>query len=228
MAGTMSILGLWHIDNDILDTMVLPDSLEDFRENINTNILLDCAELEILYPDHTFLKSAIEAWSRKQAPVWDELYKTTQYEYTPIWNKDGTYTETETTERNLSGTENKQGNGTNKTTGNTEYTDQSTGEENEFVYGYNSQNDARKGKTTNQDSANGTGKSTTNTTSTAEEAATRGEDEHITFTRTREEHGNIGVTSTQSLILEQRNVVQFNIVDVIVNEFKARFCLLVY
>lgn len=40
--------------------------------------------------------------------------------------------------------------------------------------------------------------------------------------------GNIGVTTTQQMIEAQRQVVLFNMVDVIVNDFKNRFCLLVY
>ena len=44
----------------------------------------------------------------------------------------------------------------------------------------------------------------------------------------RTEQGNIGTTSTQSLILEQRDVVKFNIIDYIIREFKDRFCLKLY
>ena len=40
--------------------------------------------------------------------------------------------------------------------------------------------------------------------------------------------GNVGVKTTQSMILEQREIVQFNIVDYIINDFMKRFCLGVY
>ncbi len=40
--------------------------------------------------------------------------------------------------------------------------------------------------------------------------------------------GNIGVTTTQQMIEEERRVVQFNIIDRIINDFKQRFCLLIY
>lgn len=40
--------------------------------------------------------------------------------------------------------------------------------------------------------------------------------------------GNVGVKTTQSMILEQREVVQFNIVDYIINDFTKRFCVGVY
>ena len=45
---------------------------------------------------------------------------------------------------------------------------------------------------------------------------------------TRTETGNIGVTMTSQLIAAQRELVQFNFYDLIVERFKERFCLLVY
>lgn len=41
-------------------------------------------------------------------------------------------------------------------------------------------------------------------------------------------HGNIGVTTTQKLIREQRDIEKFNLYDIIIEEFKMRFCILVY
>lgn len=40
--------------------------------------------------------------------------------------------------------------------------------------------------------------------------------------------GNIGVTTTQEMIDEQRRIVKFNIMDYIIDSFIRRFCLLIY
>lgn len=40
--------------------------------------------------------------------------------------------------------------------------------------------------------------------------------------------GNIGITTTQQMIEEERRVSQFNISDYIIESFKRRFCLLIY
>ena len=45
---------------------------------------------------------------------------------------------------------------------------------------------------------------------------------------TRTEAGTIGVTMTSQLIAAQRELVQFNFYDLVVERFKERFCLLVY
>lgn len=42
------------------------------------------------------------------------------------------------------------------------------------------------------------------------------------------DYGNIGLTTTQSLISAERDLVKFNIYDLIIESFKARFCLLLY
>ena len=41
-------------------------------------------------------------------------------------------------------------------------------------------------------------------------------------------HGNIGVTTTQKLIQEQREIDLFNLYDIIIEDFKMRFCILIY
>lgn len=47
-------------------------------------------------------------------------------------------------------------------------------------------------------------------------------------THTLHAHGNIGVTTTQKLIREQRVIDLFNVYDIIIEDFKMRFCVLVY
>ena len=53
-------------------------------------------------------------------------------------------------------------------------------------------------------------------------------DAYSTETSTRTEHGNIGVTTTQQMIKEERETAMFNLIDAITEDFKKRFCLLVY
>ena len=56
-----------------------------------------------------------------------------------------------------------------------------------------------------------------------EQVATTNEGEHELHA-----HGNIGVTTTQKLIQEQREIDLFNLYDIIIEDFKMRFCILVY
>ena len=56
-----------------------------------------------------------------------------------------------------------------------------------------------------------------------EQVATTNEGEHELHA-----HGNIGVTTTQKMIKEQRQVDLFNLYDIIIEDFKMRFCILIY
>lgn len=47
-------------------------------------------------------------------------------------------------------------------------------------------------------------------------------------THEQSETGNIGVTMTQQMISAEREIAMFNIIDFIINDFKERFCLLIY
>ena len=218
--STLSLLALYNYDSCILDDLALPPELEASRETIVNNLLLESAELEILIPDPVTLKTAVKFWSRKSLPVWQELYDTTQYEYNPIWNKDGTFTDIET--RNLSGTSantetrNLIGSSTNTETRNLAGGETETGSGSNdsvnYVYGYNSETRAKESETEEDSSYSRNNQSTQNGTIRHE----------------RTEHGNIGITSTQELIEKQRAVVEFNIMDRIIADFKQRFCLMVY
>ena len=236
MRSNLDLLGIYRIDNTVLDLLELPEDEDGNelieRDTLKDNLLMDTAEMEILYPDSSFLKMAIGAWSKKQVPIWSELYASTQYEYNPIWNVDGTVVE----ERDLEGTDYRTDDHTTerihddsmerthddtleRTHDDTLTTDSST-------YGYNSSTAAPTDKVENAHDGTITDAHTGTITDT--DTGTIKHDTSDTGTITTTRTGNIGVTSTQSLIKEQRDIVQFNIMDYIINDFKNRFCLLVY
>jgi len=270
MRATMDLIAAYNYDPSVLDLLELPEAID--RASLIDNLLMETAEREIIYSNIGFLKQAIGSWSKKNRPIWEELYKTTQYEYNPIWNKDGTVTETET--RDLKGT--------NYHTDNTDRTDNLTDQntrnyqdretrnyqdnetintaDNETrnlsnnnthsVYGFNSNSAAPEsgdnGSNTGTDNIAHTGTdnishtgtdtmdySGTNTVDhTGRQDIDRTYDEKTSDTGTikheRIEQGNIGVTSTQSLIQEQREVVKLNIMDIIIDDFQKKFCLGIY
>ena len=85
--AVVDLIGMYNYDNSVLDLMQIPEVLD--RQTLIDNLLMESAEMELLYNNVGFLKQAIGSWSRKNITVWNELYDTTQYEYNPIWNVDG-------------------------------------------------------------------------------------------------------------------------------------------
>lgn len=186
----MSIQGLYEADPNIFFGFRVPSGI--LKSTVVNTILLECAELEFLYPEPSTAQAAITFWTEAEYPIWVELEKTKHYQYDPIANVDAEETET----RNLRGDR--------------AMTNQGTGTNTEAVSAFNSEAFQDR----NQDQNNYEDNSSGNWTDTG------------TITKTR--HGNIGVTMTQQLINAQRDVVQFDLVQYIVESFKKRFCLMVY
>ena len=220
--STLSILGLYNADDSIFDRMVLPEGVS--AEQVVDNIILECAELELLYPNWDIMELAIFRWSQKSQYKWAKLLATENLEYNPIWNKDGTIKETET----KFGTGTAQSQEKSSTSGSDSQTvtgtRDSTDELKVSAFDSSTYNN-REQRTLDEDtstaaSSEGTANSSRTGTSVSQN------EEGRTYERT--EQGNIGVTTTQQMIKEEREVSDFSIYDVIVQDFKERFCVIVY
>ena len=178
----LSVRGLMQWDPDLFDSMIIPRGIDS--ETLKANIIMECSELEVWLPDPDTFRQALRYWSRARSEIWSHLYETMHYDYNPIWNKDGTISETET--RDLASS--AQSSAENK------------------VAAFNSS--TYQNSDQNSSSASGT--------------------DTGTITRSRTERGNIGITSTQQLIKEEREIADFDIYAYIVRDFKERFCVCVY
>lgn len=222
MRASLSILGLYQYSPDVFDLLKLPDGVS--LDSVRDNILMELSELELLYPSGVFMKTAIGIWSNKQLPVWEKLYATTNLKYNPIHNYDRTeeWAEEETGNRNESRTQSQESNGESSGTV------QNSGEDTvkSDVSAFNETDYTPKELQTTTlgtvNTSSGTAKQTTDIADDTDENSSRNS------TRTGRAYGNIGVTTTQQMIEAERNVVKFNIVDYIVEDFKRRFCLLIY
>lgn len=93
--ANLSIMGLYQNDNTVLDLMEFPEDFTDAqKQNVKENILVECAELEFLYPAPLVAKNIIGIWSKKEVPYWDRVYKASLLEYNPIENYRRNETET--------------------------------------------------------------------------------------------------------------------------------------
>lgn len=209
----ISALGLNEWDGTLWDNFVVPQGVN--KSDVTNTIMLETADLELLYPDFDTMKAAIGIWSRAELPIWQKLYDTVQLEYNPIWNVDTTETET----RGVTESGNRSGNSRRDSTasGSNSGSASTDNKSNSFNSSALVVNDRQ------ETSDSGTSQSTAQETANSAETTSGNRNENITRAR----KGNMGV-STQSLIKEEREISQFCIEDYIVNSFKRRFCLLVY
>lgn len=198
----VSILTMYNNYTDIFDDMVLPAGVD--KDLTINSIITELAEMDLLYSSPIVLKPLISVWSHKEIKIWEKLYNTTTLDYNPIDNYDRT--ETETTSNTANGNQ-------DSTTTN----DLSIASDNVHkVAGYDS------GNLVTSESDNGT----VDNTGTVKNNITSGSTNN--GTRTLHSHGNIGVTTTQQMIEQERNISEFNIYDYIVRSFKRRFCIMLY
>ena len=222
MRATVSVMGLYEYDNSLFDNMEIPEGLDG--DLVKESIILECAELELLYSDPFYLKGMIGVWSAAELPIWEKLYATTTLDYNPIWNKDGTITESETSHRlhkELGGDDE-----TFRSEGSSSRDQSDTGNNTLKVSAYDTSDYSNREK--NELSSTATEHVIADNENTTERDVDRDNMDADDRIYERRETGNIGVTTTQQMIKEEREVDQFNIVDYIVQSFKRRFCLLVY
>lgn len=230
MSATVSLLGLSRINPNILDDIVLPDGLD--ADLVKDNLLAETAELEVIYPDALFMQSMIGRWSKKELPIWTRLYKTTQLEYNPIENYDRTeeWTEGENSARSVDAE--TTGNSTTDSTGstNTNGTTAAEATGQKFVSAYNETDFTPTEKDTNTQNGSSNTEQHEQGNVKVQTAAdtTTNETEKRDLVRSGRTHGNIGVTTSQQMIEQERKISEYNIIDYIINSFKNRFCLLVY
>lgn len=77
----LSLLGLYTYDSTLFDNFNLPSTIN--KSMFINNLLMECAEFEILYPDSTFMKSAIEQWSLNELDKWNKISELLQSD-TPL------------------------------------------------------------------------------------------------------------------------------------------------
>lgn len=197
MKAWLSILGLYNYDNSIFNLFVVPDGMD--KELIINNILLECAEMEIIYPEPDIMKYAIGLWSNKQLESWERMYKAMQLEYDPIYNYDRFEewldSNTATTHSNTNSNLNRKGSTKHQV--------------NAFNSGITD---------SNIDSIDNTDTDNTNTNSN--NSAIGAHSGHL--------YGNIGVTTSQQMLQSEIDISKFIVADYIIDQFKERFCLLVY
>lgn len=87
MASAMiSILALYNYDDTIFSQMTLPEDAD--RQTIIDKILIDNAELSMVYTEPETVKMLIGNWSKIHSPNWERIAEALAAEYSPIENYD--------------------------------------------------------------------------------------------------------------------------------------------
>lgn len=198
----ISLLDVMQYDSTLFDEISLPESIS--ADTLENEILFQGGQLFPIYQDPVLLKSMIRHYFLKRLLIHTELAKTLAYDYDPLENYD----------RNESRSHWETGKEDVERERSVE-TDTEAGTEGK-VSAYNESEYQPQNKTT---SSSGTD---------------TGEEETVGTTRsgnsgdTSRIHGNIGVTTSQQMLQQQRDVVRFDIYEYIAAHFIKTFMIGLY
>lgn len=206
-------------DGDTTHTETIPYT----KQNIVDNILLECAELEVVYPDADYMKLAIGTWSAKRLYTWQRIADVLYRKYDPFVNMNRHEWRETLENRNLSGSETP--NLTDRETRNLAGTNDSTVTGNVNAFNDSSANGVQRDKVTTDQDTTDTGTVTSTHTGTVNTTDTG------TVTTTDDYHieGDSAIRDAQDIIrLETEQRLANDMIDIIIEDFKKRFCLMVY
>lgn len=222
MTATLSIQGLYRWNSAIFELLKVPDGVD--RSVAIQSILMECYDLELLYPDWETMHNGIGVWSTRRLPIWKKLYASTNFDYNPIENYDRFEAWIDDTDRKGSTGSNRK-NGTSQSS-NTSTTESEHSTTTNRVQGYDG------GEWENHDQSMVEAETSANSETLLTHQGwddyeeSRKDAEHNS--RSGRTHGNIGVTTTQQMIAQERDIVDYDIYSVIVNDFVDVFCIGVY
>lgn len=179
----ISIYGLYTYDPTLFDGLSLPDQLD--ADTFVDNLIMDCSDMEVLYPDADFMKEAIRVWSARRIDTWNRMQTVLYEQYDPFINIKRDEVRTIVEDRDLRGS----------------------------------------GTTTGKVSAwNDTGFSDRN-----QDSSVSSQSGQVTTTETFHVEGDSAITDAQDVLKKEMDVrIRYDLYEIILNEFKRHFCLLVY
>ena len=204
--ASLSVYGLFEYDNTLFDNLTVPTGMD--KNIVISDILTECSDFCLLYPNFDFMKALIGVWSQKEQTIWQRLYESENITYNPIEN----YDRHESISRSVSSE------ASGESSANSKASSTGSGTSKAGRTAYDSGNIKDVAQTDNINSDQSQGDSTESSSSSAS-----GVETVVNHT-----HGNIGVTTAQQMIEGYREVSKFCVYDYILQSFKDRFCVQVY
>lgn len=227
----LTLIGMYNWDNTLFDGITLPTSLT--RQTLIKNILLRGGEFETIYADPDFMKQAIGAWSDKWQATFTRWTNALAIEYDPLENydrmEDWTDNRDRAGERQEMTTEDRTEHTAEDTAGETNAITDTSNETNVSAYDAGNTYSPK-----DQEIGHGDDQSTTASTRNADVTENTGSNTQTTDADTEEAvhtgriHGNIGVTTSQQMLLAELDLGYWNIYEKITDLFLTELIIPVY
>lgn len=229
-AAKMTLIGMYNWDNTLFANLSTPTGIDNSL--LIDTILLNGGEFETLYADFDFMKDAIGRWSSKWQRTMERWIAVLEKEYNPIENYDRIE---DWTDANSKKTQNDSihSEGTQRSeTAVASDASVSSGEGNNTnkrsAYNTTDYSPHDKSDTTSKGVNNSLGTTDAKGETKTDSIDSMQGNDISNGIHSGRIHGNIGVKTTQSMILEEIDVSRFNIYDEIANLFLQELTIYTY
>lgn len=213
--GRITLYGFYQYDNTILDEIIVPEGMD--REMLIAEIIKNSGELYPYHQQPDMLKLNVQNWFSRNLYNFTQMYTALTAEYSPIENYDRTETISRVTENSGSDTE---------TTTLGSQTVTATIGNSENVTGVSAYNAS---DFTNREKETGNNSDTITSTGSGSDTAKTDYGMKHTETENNRIHGNIGVTTSQTMITEEIKLrARYDLYKVIAQMFEHEFLIQVY
>ena len=202
-SARITLIGLYNYDSSIFDLLELPEGID--KKTLTDNILQRSGDFEVLYPDSDYMKLSIGAWSRKWQKTFIRWINALNIEYDPLENYN----------RYEHWTDNKDAQTYGAAIGSTSGATDSTTTNKVSA---DDAGDAFTSRDQTEIHGTDTGSSLSNTSNTVDD-----NNEHDGRI-----HGNIGVTTSQQMLISELDLGYWNIYEKITDLFLTEFVLPIY
>lgn len=83
---TISVLGMWQFNNALFEKFEVPEQID--KQDVVDTILLECAELPVVYTNWDVLQGAIGLLSKRRLHAWERMARALFEDYNPMRNFD--------------------------------------------------------------------------------------------------------------------------------------------
>ena len=223
MLSKLTLIGIHNYSKGaIWDDISLPDGYD--KEILVNEILKECGEFSLIYPDQDFLKIQIEQFFKKWYHNFDRWMKAYNFDYEALYNLDVKSTITEEGENYENGS--KTSNDNRTTTGNNSSNSSGNNENIHQEAAYDSGSFQNVARDNGSNSLASSGNSSETTSGNGTEV-TSGNSTHKIITE-EYRRGNQGITMSQEMLLSEFNAWRFNIYSQVADIFASEFCVTVY
>lgn len=237
-SSKLTMIGMYNYDNSLFDSITLPSGIN--KDVLIPEILRQCDEFEILYPNLDFLKAVIGNWSQKHYRTFEKWVEGLAEEFNPLHNYDRHEIYTDTKGSNEAVTEtkedrsNRSAQDANISSSLSQTSTASSNENDRKVSAYDASTYQPKEKEEGKSSGSGNGVSSneshTNSLDQSDNTSNGRSDRNLNEVIQHEAHlyGNIGVTTSTQMLEDFLRVERWNIYEHIAELFVDEFCIRVY